>query len=63
MSVISVVMIGLDIYPVTVQEFLKLVVLFEINTMIDFVRFDTVRNEIVIGDQTLYIINKSTISW
>lgn len=50
----SVIMTALAIFPYTNSGFLSLVSLFELNTMIDFVRFDTVRNEITIGDQTVY---------
>lgn len=42
------------IYPTTSASFLgALIFIFDVNTMIDFVKFDTVRNEIVIGDQTI----------
>jgi len=36
-----------------------LVLMFQLNTMIDFVQFDTVRNEITIGDHTLYLLDDS----
>ena len=49
----------LGIYPNTTMTFLGLVILLELNTMIDFVKFDTVRNEITIGDQTIYLFDDS----
>ena len=52
---------GLNIYPMAIQGFLKFIILLEINTMIDFVKFDTVRNEITIGDQTLRLLENSAI--
>lgn len=35
------------------------VFLFELNTMIDFVKFDTVRSEITIGDYTIYMLEET----
>jgi len=56
MGMLSVAIIALNIYPITIQSFLKIIVLFQMKTMIDFVKFDKVRNEIIIGDQTLHML-------
>jgi len=52
-----IVMAALNVFSWTASTFLNLVTLLELNTMIDFVKFDAVRNEIVIGSDTIYIFD------
>jgi len=53
----------LGLYPVTIIVYLYALVLLELNTMIDFVKFDTVRNEITIADKTLYMLEDSKVEY
>jgi len=56
MDIISIVLVIIDtigLYSESTGSFVEIVFLFQLNTMIDFVRFDTVRHEITIRDFTV----------
>jgi len=50
-----VVLSTVGIYPESTGYFLQLAFLFQLNTMIDFVKFDTVRHMITLNDYTISI--------
>jgi len=57
LTVVLVILGTVGIYPESTTSFLLLSFLFQLNTMIDFVRFDTVRHEITIRDFTVSVSN------
>jgi len=52
-TVVLTIIGATGIYTESTQDFLTLSLLFQLNTMIDFVRFDTVRHEITIRGYTI----------
>jgi len=53
LTMVLMVVSATNTYDETTTSFLTLSFLFQLNTMIDFVRFDTVRHEITIRDYTM----------
>lgn len=49
----------LKIYQYPTEALVKMLILFQLDTLIDFVKFDTIRNEITIGDHTIRLLNNS----
>lgn len=58
-AIVGVILSTLGIYPESTGYFLQLAFLFQVNTMIDFVKFDIIGHQIKFNDYTISTIEKN----
>jgi len=59
LAFVFLILNSLNIYPDTFASFGNLFEVFQVDIIVDFVKFDTIRNEITLGNDTIYMLEAS----